>query len=307
MTFALSTNWCNRRLADAAAIVDEALSLGFDALELGYATPEPQAKAFAALASRVKISSVHAFCPVPISAPHAHPELYTLASTDREARSLAVLMAKRSIETAAETGADTLVVHAGRVSFSSFLSPLDSSTLKTALTAAAGDIRDRGYMKKLSLAKKRRADRAAGIRDAFRAAFSELLPCLEKNSVTLALENLPYLEAFPDEGEMASLLEEFKGAPLASWFDTGHHAIRNSFGWLRPGSCFASEIPHRGLHLNDVAGLNDDHFEPGGGSVDFAALKTTAREAGRIVFEPSPSVPREALAASLAHIRALWA
>ncbi len=307
MTFALSTNWCNRRLVDAAAIVDEALELGFDAIELGYRTDESQAKDFAALASRVKISSVHAFCPVPISAPYAHPELYSLASADAEARSLAVLMAKRSIETAAQTGADTLVVHAGRVPFSSFLSPLDSATLKTALTAAGGDIRDRGYMKRLSLAKKRRAGRAAGTRKAFKAAFFELLPCLEKNSVTLALENLPYLEAFPDEEEMASLLEEFKGAPLASWFDTGHHAIRCSCGWLRPGSRFAVEIPHRGLHLNDVAGLNDDHFEPGGGKVDFAALKMMAEKAGRIVFEPSPSVPREALAASLAHIRALWA
>lgn len=306
MKFSLSTNWCNRRLDDAAAIVDEALSLGFDALELGYRTDEPQAKAFSELASRIEISSVHAFCPVPISAPCAHPELYSLASVDREERSLAVLMTKRSIETAAETGADTLVMHAGRVLFSSFLSPLDTQALKAALIDAGGDIRDRRYMKKLSLARKRRSSRAAAVFDAFRASFSELIPCLEKNSVTLALENLPYLEAFPDEGEIMSLLAQFEGAPLASWFDTGHHAIRCRCGWVRPGGNFAAAIPHRGLHLNDVEGINDDHFEPGGGNVDFAALKPLAQKAKHIVFEPSAGVSRDALAAALERIKTLW-
>ena len=37
MDFALSTNWnSSRHPSDGAALVDEALALGFDALELGY-------------------------------------------------------------------------------------------------------------------------------------------------------------------------------------------------------------------------------------------------------------------------------
>lgn len=306
MKFALSTNWCNRRLDDAAAIVDEALSLGFDAIELGFRTDEKQAAGFIPLSSRIKISSVHAYCPVPISAPHAHPELYSLADTDDEARGMAVLMAKRSIRFAGEAGADTLVVHAGRVSLSSVFSPLDTSALSAALAAGGEDVRSRVYTKKLSLARKRRMGRAAKAYDAFRKSFDALVPCLEENSVTLAPENLPYLEAFPDEEETGRLLEEYKGAPLASWFDTGHHAIRCAYGWVRPASMFLSAVPHRGMHLNDVASFGDDHLRPGAGNVDFAALAPLARNARHIVFEPSPCVSREDLAASLAYIRGLW-
>ena len=42
MRFALSTNWNNARLEDGAAIADEAIALGFDALELGFRTMPEQ-------------------------------------------------------------------------------------------------------------------------------------------------------------------------------------------------------------------------------------------------------------------------
>lgn len=38
MRFALSTNWNSDRLSDGAALADEALALGFDALELSFRT-----------------------------------------------------------------------------------------------------------------------------------------------------------------------------------------------------------------------------------------------------------------------------
>lgn len=80
MTFALSTNWNNRRLATGEAIVDEALALGFGALELGFHTSAEQVKGFKARLDEMPVGSIHAFCPVPLSAPCGHPELYSLAS-----------------------------------------------------------------------------------------------------------------------------------------------------------------------------------------------------------------------------------
>lgn len=305
MKLSLSTNWNNLRLESAAQIIDEALSMGFDSLELGFRTSESQAKEFIANSSRIKISSLHAFAPVPISAPCAHPELYYLADLDDEARKRAVLMMKRSIALAGELGASTIVVHAGRAQFSSVFSPLDSLRLKAILTSKQNDILNRAYTKALYLAKKRRQARAEKTYDAFRLSFSDLEETLNKCNVTLALENLPYLEGFPDESEMKRLLTEFKGAPLASWFDTGHHRVRQAHGWLKNSEDFSFDIPHRGIHLNDVHSIDDDHLQPGAGSVDFEALKNVMMKAEHVVFEPSSKVSRESLVSSLERIRAI--
>ena len=115
MKIALSTNWCNSRLEDGGAIVDEALSLGFDALELGFRTTELQAAGIKARLGEMPVGSVHAFCPVPISAPSGHPELFTLASFDAGARALARAHVAKNVRFAAEVGADAVVLHAGRV------------------------------------------------------------------------------------------------------------------------------------------------------------------------------------------------
>ena len=61
-----------------------------------------------------------------------------------------------------------------------------------------------------------------------------------------------------------------------------------------------------GMHLNDVVDFNDDHFAPGDGKVDFAALKDFATNVRHVVFEPSHAVSEESLRRSVAHIRSLW-
>ena len=89
MQFALSTNWCSQRLESGEAIADKALELGFDALELGFRTTPGQADGFRRALGRIRVGSVHAFCPVPVSAPEGYPELYQLASLDEDARRIA--------------------------------------------------------------------------------------------------------------------------------------------------------------------------------------------------------------------------
>ena len=85
MTFALSTNWNNGRLNDGAAIADEAIALGFDALELGFRTMPEQLPGFKSRLDQIPVDSIHAYCPVPLGAPSGHPELHRLASRDPDA------------------------------------------------------------------------------------------------------------------------------------------------------------------------------------------------------------------------------
>ena len=280
MKFSLSTNWCNRRIESGEEIADLAMELGFEELELGFHTSLFQVKGFKARLDRMPVGSVHAFCPVPISAPQGYPELYQLADFDDEVRALARVHVRKNVEFAASMGADALVLHAGRVMC-------------------------RGLFRRWDL--KRRVKRGRKLVDLFKRELESLVPLLEKNKVTLGLENLPYLEGFPAEWELQDLIGDW----VKPWLDTGHDFVRRVNRWpsdvsttfnLQP---LTSNLQPVGLHISDSMG-GDDHLPPGVGRVDFASLASTARAARHLVFEPNAGVEAEDLRKGLAHIRQLW-
>ena len=88
MRFALSTNWNSDRLSDGAALADEALALGFDALELSFRTQPEHLPGIRSRLDGMPVDSVHAYCPVPLGAPSGHPELHQLADRDETERAL---------------------------------------------------------------------------------------------------------------------------------------------------------------------------------------------------------------------------
>ena len=285
MKFALSTNWCNRRIESGEEIAEKAKALGFDALELGFHTTMQQVQGFRAKLDVMPVGSVHAFCPVPISAPQGYPELYQLADFDDEMRAMARIHVKRNVEFAASMGADAVVLHAGRVMC-------------------------RGLLKRWDM--KRRVKRGAKMVEVFKRELEQIVPVLEKNKVTLGLENLPYLEGFPSEWEMKDLVGDW----VKPWFDTGHDYVRQTEGWKEGGPRFCAaadggeadaqkRVPPVGLHINDSNG-GDDHLPPGEGKIDFAALKPQAEQARHLVFEPHSDVTEEALQNGLAHIKSIW-
>lgn len=310
MKLSLSTNWCNRRIEDGRAIADKALELGFGELELGFHTTLRQVEGFKARLDQIPVGSVHAFCPVPLSAPQGYPELYQLASLDEEARKMAVLQVTRNIEFAADIGADTVVLHAGRVAFDRIFDRIDSGSLRQARSDNEGGVKSAAYGKMLRRAVDRRVKRGMKTLDAFRRTLSGLVPLLAKKGVTLALENLPYLEGFPAEWELQKIVGEFGSSGVRGWFDTGHDRVREMYRW-RGEVKVANQAEYAraffaGMHLNDVEDFNDDHFAPGDGKVDFAALKDFAANVRHVVFEPSQLVEEERLRAGIAHIRSIW-
>ena len=285
MKFSLSTNWGNRRLESGEEIADMAMKLGFEALELGFHTTLEQVKGFKRRLDQMPVGSVHAFCPVPISAPQGYPELYQLASLDEDARAIARIHVRKNIEFAAEMGADAVVLHAGRVMCRGFFS--------------------RGDMK-------RRVKRGRKLVDVFKRELEQMVPVLEKNKVTLGLENLPYLEGFPAEWEMKELVGDW----VKPWLDTGHDFVRRVNQWTAPSVTSGQEtaspfsasplLQPVGMHISDSQG-GDDHLPPGEGRVDFAALKEVAAKARHLVFEPEANVSAQALREGLEHLRTLWA
>ncbi|MBR4523781.1 MAG: sugar phosphate isomerase/epimerase [Kiritimatiellae bacterium] len=267
MRLSLSTNYFKAD-TPVAARIDQALSMGFGELELGYGTTLEEAAEYRRLSGRIAIGSVHAFAPVPISAPSGHPELYAWASPDPEARRIARFNVFKCVDFAADMGADTLVLHLGRVPARGFW--------------PWGD--------------KVRARLRHGRRmlETMKTEFAEAMPQLEKRRVVLGLENMPYLEGFPMTDEW-SALSEFS-AWIKPWFDTGHWRVQECNRWVGPFLETAySRLEFAGMHLNDVKDFNDDHFAPGGGKVDFKALKAFMAKVPHVVFEPKSHVSEQSL------------
>ena len=275
MKFSLSTNWCNRRIESGEEIADKAMELGFEELELGFHTTQEQVKGFKARLDQIPVGSIHAFCPVPISAPQGYPELYSLASLDENERGLARVHVRKNIEFAAEMGADTVVLHAGRVMC-------------------------RGFFRKWDL--KRRVKRGCKLVEAFKRELDQMIPTLEKNKVTLGLENLPYLEGFPAEWEMKDLVGEW----VKPWLDTGHDFVRRINHWPSETGLPCANLQPVGLHISDSQG-GDDHLPPGEGRVDFPMLKAFAEKARHVVFEPAANVREAALRKGIGHLKKTWA
>lgn len=282
MRFSLSTNWCNRRMESGEAIADKAIELGFGELELGYHTTLQQAAGFKARLDQIPVGSVHAFCPVPISAPRGYPELYQLASFDEEGRKMAKLQISRNVAFAADMGADTVVLHAGRVMC-------------------------RGFLRRWDM--RRRVKRGQRMVDVFKRELESLVPILESNKVTLGLENLPYLEGFPQDWELKDVVGDW----VRPWLDTGHAYVCGCRNWTSDAARLQPAAPDSrsslldpiGLHISDSCG-GDDHLPPGEGKVDFAALKPLAEKARHLVFEPHAEVSEAALRKGLATLSAIW-
>lgn len=306
MKFALSTNWCNRKYSSGEEIADKALELGFAALELGFNTTQDQLAGFLKRSDLIPVESVHAFCPVPLSAPDGSPELYSLASRDENERAMARIYLLKTIDTASNLGAKSIVLHAGRIPLTTFFSKKrDSHFLRETLIAAKGDTLNPKYRKVLNSALSARNRRAAKITEVFLRELESIIPVLEKRSIALALENLPFLEGFPNEVETLEILTRFSGSPVFAWYDTGHHRVREMHGWIGDDAKAALEKLEeisliRGIHINDVKDYHDDHFAPGGGNVDFAAIASMAAKAEHIVFEPKSHVSEDELSKALA-------
>lgn len=306
MKFALSTNWCNRKYSSGEEIADKALELGFAALELGFNTTQDQLAGFSKRSDRIPVESVHAFCPVPLSAPDGSPELYSLASIDENERAMARIHLLKTVDTASDLGAKSIVLHAGRIPLTTFFSKKrDSHFLRETLIAAKGDTLNPKYRKVLNSALSARNRRAVKITEVFLRELESIIPVLEKRSIALALENLPFLEGFPNEVETLEILTRFSGAPVFAWYDTGHHRVREMHGWIGDDAKAALEKLEeisliRGIHINDVKDYHDDHFAPGGGNVDFAAIASMAAKAEHIVFEPKSHVSEDELSKALA-------
>jgi len=309
MRFSLSTNWNARRHTEGEPLVDEIIALGFDALELGYHTTELQAEGITrrVASGAISVDSVHAYCPVPLSAPHGYPELHLLASTDDDDRAMAKILLGQTLDFASSMGARAIVLHAGRLLLKSWFKSYTTGTVLNALEDVERDSANPKFQKVLGKIFARRTLQVSKMFDAFCLSLDTLLPRFERAGIRLCLENLPSVEAFPDAQEMAMLKDRFTTPSLAYWHDMGHGQVREFLGLENHRTVAQSLLPITGgIHIHDAKPPMEDHLLPGMGLIDWNTFSFYGSANILRVFEPSPDTGPVALGTALRDLRKVW-
>ena len=308
MKFSLSSSYFAGRRYTPDVMVAQTVALGFDAVELGYFTREVELDAWQMALARegVSVSSIHAFCPMPLEMPQLGPEVFSLAAPEHEERQAAIRAMLRTLEAAVRFGARAVVTHGGRVELREPARLFGRRPYRSRLSQSLEQL---GFVDESLVERERvfRESAAPKWLDAVSFSLEVLLPHFEAAGVTLAFENLPGIEAFPDPAECAFLRERFPSTALAAWYDIGHGERKARTGDWPVQETLSLTYPFTvGVHIHDVRGLEEDHCAPGDGTVDFRMLLPLLKKEGLIrVFEPSPNVSTAALQSGLQRIRTL--
>lgn len=261
---ALSTMWHVDQPGAFNAAFELAKSIGISRFELNHQITAQHLAEF----DRDKnyVSTVHDPCPALISLDDLKKNDLLVSSTDEIKRRQGVGIVKRTLELAVSLGSRSIVLHVGSIQCDR------SRDRELRKLYNSGSFGTDGYELLRTDMMRHRAQYAPAQLDAVLRSMEEVIAFSRGSGVAIAIENRYRFYDIPLPDEMEQLL----GLTDESWFgfqlDTGHAAALERLGlcekdiWLRN---FADRII--GVHLHDVAGIND-HQVPGKGSVDFAAL-----------------------------------
>lgn len=270
--YSISTSWNSALHKNGYDLIEEIKAIGFDTVELSFALTEDVARDILSLVcdSKIKVSSLHNICPLPneVEADEASPDYYSLASGDEEERSLAIEVAKNTIDFAATLGAKAVVLHTGRVQTRDRTRDLASS-IEDARASSA--LRARMI--------KEREEKKDGYLDNVIKSLSELISHAKDKRVLLGVENRFYYRELPLREELEVIFNNLKSKTLGYWHDVGHAEVFERLGLGQHKDLldrFSSRLI--GVHLHDIINVISDHKAPGLGTLDFSIVRPYLRE-----------------------------
>ena len=231
------------------SFAEKTASLGFSHIEINYVIP-PEGVDALIESNHVAVSSVHSPCPrVRINGKLS--DALNLADTDEEARSLAVKVAKDSVDTAVRADASLLVVHLGGIGDRTFE---EEKELRKLFDAGTTDGEEVENLRKQAVT--RRRDGALDYFPQARRSLAELAEYAAANGVTIGLENRYHFSEFPNPDEMAELLDAYPPDVVGFWIDIGHVEVLDRLG-LGHRHRWLNELGDRcvGSHVHDTDGL----------------------------------------------------
>lgn len=300
--YSFSTCWNSARHTDGRAMLREIRELGFEYAELSHGIRISLMPGIleAVSAGEIKISTLHNFCPLPVGVTQPSPNLYEFSSDRDRDRELAVKHTINTLEFAQRLGAPLVVLHFGSMDLKDY-----TGKLKELL--ARGEQESPKFQKLVVEAMAAREAKKKKFYDRSRETLKHLLTESKYRGIKFGIEIREAVEELPIESDFKSLLEEFPAPNVYYWHDTGHAQVKQDLGFINHTQHLASLADRlAGFHIHDVKAPARDHFPPGGGHIDFAALKPFVKPEHIKVFELSPKVPLDSVQRGIAHLKRIW-
>ena len=251
-------------------------------------------------AGEIKISTLHNFCPLPVGVTQPSPNLYEFSSDRERDRELAIKHTVNTLEFAQRLGAPLVVLHFGSMDLKDY-----TGKLKELL--ARGEQESPKFQKLVVEAMAVREAKKKKFYDRSRETLKHLLTESKYRGIKFGIEIREAVEELPIESDFKSLLEEFPAPNVYYWHDVGHAQVKQDLGFINHTQHLASLADRlAGFHIHDVKAPARDHFPPGGGHIDFAALKPFVKPEHIKVFELSPKVPLDSVQRGIAHLKRIW-
>jgi sugar phosphate isomerase/epimerase len=277
-------------------MIQEILDLGFDTVELGHGIRLPLVEGILKMfeGGKVKISSLHNFCPLPPEIPRASPDCYQFSADRPAERDRAVRHTFKTIDFAKRLGAEFVVLHLGSV-------PIGDYTDRLVRMAEVGMRTSKAFVQaKLEAVKKREAKQEVPLRRSIEC-LKTIYEYAAERGVRLGIESRHSYEEMPSEREMLTVLDQFPAPTAGYWHDFGHVQVKHNLGFLDHVEWMQRVAPRLiGCHLHDTKWPGRDHMAPFTGDVEYDKLIPLIPRNTLFVFEMSPRRTAEEITTSLA-------
>ena len=251
-------------------------------------------------AGEIKISTLHNFCPLPIGVDRPSPNLYEFSSDKPRDRELALKHTFKTFEFAKRLNAPLVVLHLGSMELKDYGGKLEDMLER-------GEKDSPKYAKLLAEAvAKRDAKKKNSVANLY-DSLKKIVPEAEKLGLKLGCENREAVQEIPLEPDFENFLRDFPSPAIHYWHDCGHAQIKENLGFIRHAEFLGKMSPRLGgFHIHDVQFPGGDHYPPGSGMIDYAALKPFVKPEHIKVFELSPKVPAESAKRGIAYLKNIW-
>ena len=285
-----STCWNSARHTDGAEMLREILDLGFDRVELGHGIRISLMPGIQEMfdAGKVKFSSLHNFCPLPVEVMGASPDCYQFSSPNGRERERAVKQTFQTIDFAERLNAPFVVMHLGEVS----MKPITDQLIKL---ARKGKLLSREYVQEKIRAVKERETASPAQLELVKDCMKRIVDYASSRKVKLGIEGRRGYEEIPSERELPALLDELDSPQVGYWHDFGHIQIKENLAFLDHAD-WLQQIGTRafGCHVQDCIWPAQDHQPPFAGAVDLLKLVPLLPKDCAWVWEMSPrKMPEE--------------
>ena len=291
-----STCWNSSRHTDGGEMLREIEGeLGFDFIELGHGIRISLMPGIQRMfdTGKVRFSSLHNFCPLPIEVLRASPDCYMFSAGRAAERERAVKQTFQTIDFAERLGAPFVVLHCGEV-------PMNPITDELIKLVKAGELLSREYVRRKIDAVKTREKAAPWYLERVKECLRRIVEYAATKNVRLGIEGRRGYEEMPSEKELPALLDELNSPQAGYWHDFGHIQIKENLGFLNHEEWLRT-IGGRalGCHVQDCVWPAQDHQPPFAGDVDLLKLVPLLSPDCQFVWEMSPRKTAEEIRRSV--------